>query len=70
METINAIWFNPLGFQGVIGIVLVKVLDGHKAYIGIGAGFDERVDMNTVAQQGARFNHGEAFWPHIKDWVQ
>jgi len=55
--------------RDTIGLVLVKTMHGHKAYIGLGEGADSKYDSLSIAQNGAKFYpYAAAVWPHIKDW--
>jgi hypothetical protein len=60
-------WYTAI--SATIGIVLIKRIDGHKAYIGIGQGVSEKRDMHIIAQNGGHFFQGPQLWPNIKEWA-
>lgn len=60
MKIVDSIWFNT------IGIVVIETAEGkHKAYIGLGDGFDESADQQLIARIGMPFNikMSQAYWP-------
>jgi len=61
-------WFSG---RAMVGIVLVRTVHGHKAYIGVGEGADEKYDSLSIALGGAKFYpYAAAVWPHIKHWCR
>lgn len=52
MNLIDAIWFTSL--RGTVGIVIGEdeVTGKRKAYVGIGDGFDEKVDAEHILEWG------------------
>lgn len=62
-QIIDVKWFCA---KDNIGIVLVNLPYGYKAYIGVCAGLDEKYDMLDIAQNGTRFNYGDKLWPGLK----
>lgn len=53
-KVIHKYWFTH--GMATIGIV---VLDNHKAYIGLGGGNSEAVDVNLIKEMGARIRTNE-----------
>ena len=54
MKVIETLWFTAT--DGCIGVVLGKdeVTGESKAYIGLGAGFDEAADTRHIVEWGAK----------------
>lgn len=63
----DAVWYTPQG--ACIGIVLVETIGGHKAYIGVGSGFDATSDSRRIALNGVPFYHADSLWPNITSWA-
>ncbi len=69
MKIIAATWFTPSTGE-CIGIVfgIDEITGEKKAYIGIGEGNDEGIDVDLIARNGAKFHekHLAAIQDHFK----
>lgn len=56
MKVIDAIWFTDV--EGVVGVVVAEdpLTTERSAYIGIGTGFDERVDTEHIIDWGGKLS--------------
>ena len=56
MKILDAIWFNEMGKKEPIGIVIGEdeITGEKKAYIGVGAGFEEGSDVISISERGAK----------------
>lgn len=54
-KIIDSIWFTPQG--KAIGIVIIQtnVTKVYKAYIGVASGFNEKDDIDIIAEHGSPF---------------
>ena len=67
MEILNQEWRTG---RECVGIILVKTATGKlKVYIGVGEGYDEDVDAQSIANSGCRlkFPEAKAFFPTIEE---
>lgn len=65
-EIIAAEWMTA---EECVGAVAVRRVDGWKAYIGTGAGFNSTMDAERIARHGAalRESVARAFFPGITE---
>lgn len=65
MKVLDWIWFSG---RHCIGIVLIEIFGEHKAYIGVGAGRDEKADIEFISNYGTTFplRYAYAFFPKWK----
>lgn len=56
MKIINVTWFTQMGAVKPIGIIVGEDGEERKAYIGVGSGLNEEMDIQHIAETGAKIS--------------